>query len=206
MLALLAAACAAPRPAVGQTPELTQPVESRRFASFHRAGGENAAVPAAASRPANRPETARNSGGARLALNTAPSSPLKKGATAGLFSSEGGNPRKFTAGQASSGTQTPHNRLFQRAAKAAEPAPHPRGRAGTLEEGLAFMVIGMSVTLTFLIVMIFCMMGLHRLLEVYNRFFPEAPQSAPAAPSAEPTNDHVALAIAVAIAQSKKQK
>ena len=162
MLALLAAACAAPRPAVGQTPELTQPVESRRVASFHRAGGENAAVPAAVSSPVDRPETARNAGGARLALNSAP--------------------------------------------KAAEPAPHPRGRAGTLEEGLAFMVIGMSVTLTFLIVMIFCMMGLHRLLEVYNRFFPEAPQSAPAAPSAEPTNDHVALAIAVAIAQSKKQK
>ena len=161
MLVLLAAACAAPRPAVGQTPELTQPAESR-FASFHRAGGGNAAVPAAVSSPVDRPETARNAGGARLALNSAP--------------------------------------------KAAEPAPHPRGRAGTLGEGLAFMVIGMSVTFIFLIVMIFCMMGLHRLLEVYNRFFPEAPQSATPSPPAEPTNDHVALAIAAAIAHGKERK
>ena len=46
-----------------------------------------------------------------------PSSLLKKGATAGLPSSAGENSRKNTAGQASSGTQTPEIPLFQRAAK-----------------------------------------------------------------------------------------
>ncbi|MBU4272990.1 MAG: ABC transporter permease subunit [Planctomycetes bacterium] len=42
---------------------------------------------------------------------------LKKGATAGLPSSAGRNSRKNTAGQASSGTQTPEIRLFQRTDK-----------------------------------------------------------------------------------------
>ncbi len=46
-----------------------------------------------------------------------PSSPLKKGATAGLPSSAGKNTRENTAGQASSGARTLGNRLFQRAAR-----------------------------------------------------------------------------------------
>ncbi|MBU4397744.1 MAG: hypothetical protein KKE86_00270, partial [Planctomycetes bacterium] len=45
---------------------------------------------------------------------------LKKCATAGLSSSAGENSRKNTAGQASSGTQTPGNQLFQRADNAAD--------------------------------------------------------------------------------------
>ena len=40
------------------------------------------------------------------------SSPLKKGAIAGLSSSAGRNTRKNTAGQASSGTQTPESDFF----------------------------------------------------------------------------------------------
>ena len=44
-----------------------------------------------------------------------PNSPLKKGATAGLSSSAGENSRENTAGQASSGTRTLGNQLFQRA-------------------------------------------------------------------------------------------
>ncbi len=43
------------------------------------------------------------------------SSPLKKGATAGLSSSAGRNTRENTAGQASSGTRTLENRLVQQA-------------------------------------------------------------------------------------------
>ena len=46
------------------------------------------------------------------------SSSLKRGATAGLPSSAGENFRKNTAGQASSGTQTPGDQLFQRAGRA----------------------------------------------------------------------------------------
>ncbi len=48
-------------------------------------------------------------------------SPLKKGATAGLPSSAGKNTRENTAGQASSGTRTLENRLFQRATEPARP-------------------------------------------------------------------------------------
>ena len=44
-----------------------------------------------------------------------PNSSLKKGATAGLSSSAGRNTRENTAGQASSGTRTLGNQLFQRA-------------------------------------------------------------------------------------------
>ncbi len=47
-----------------------------------------------------------------------PSSPLRKGATAGLPSSAGRNPRENTAGPASSGPRTLGNRLIQRAASA----------------------------------------------------------------------------------------
>ncbi len=50
-------------------------------------------------------------------LDETANSPLKKGATAGLSSSAGRNTRENTAGQASSGTRTLKNRLFQRAAK-----------------------------------------------------------------------------------------
>ncbi len=51
------------------------------------------------------------------------SSPLKKGATAGLPSSAWEKRPEITAGQASSGTQTPESRLFQRTAGTAEQAP-----------------------------------------------------------------------------------
>ncbi len=56
------------------------------------------------------------------------SSPLKKGATAGLSSSAGRNTRENTAGQASSGTRTLENRLVQRAVrpeKKASPSADP---------------------------------------------------------------------------------
>ncbi len=53
-----------------------------------------------------------------------PNAPLKKGATAGLPSSVGRNTRGNTAGQASSGTQTLGNRLFQRAANAPAAGNH----------------------------------------------------------------------------------
>ncbi|MCD4727206.1 MAG: O-antigen ligase family protein, partial [Pirellulales bacterium] len=53
----------------------------------------------------------------RRSHGTGANSLLKKCATAGLSSSAGENSRKNTAGQASSGTQTPGNQLFQRASK-----------------------------------------------------------------------------------------
>ena len=66
----------------------------------------------------------------RPVKETAPSGPLKKGATAGLSSSAGGNSRKNTAGQASSGTQTPGSQLFQRTAS---PLWRTRCRGGRIE-------------------------------------------------------------------------
>ncbi len=56
-------------------------------------------------------------------LPPAVSSPLKKGATAGLPSSAGRNTRENTAGQASSGTRTLGNRLFQPTISPNPPAP-----------------------------------------------------------------------------------
>ncbi len=58
-----------------------------------------------------------------LSLDAGPtSSPLPKGATAGLSSSESHGPRKNTAGQASSGTRIPGNGLSQRPTNLAQAA------------------------------------------------------------------------------------
>ena len=84
------------------------------------------------------------------------------------------------------------------------PSSHPRGRAGTLGEGLSFMVIGMSVTFLFLMTLVVCMHGLHRFLVFFDRFFPEITASLSPSRPAESTSDHVALAIAVARAQRKE--
>ena len=66
----------------------------------------------------------------RPVKETAPSNLLKKGATAGLSNSAGRNSRKNTAGQASSGAQTPESQLFQRIAS---PLWRTRCRGGRIE-------------------------------------------------------------------------
>jgi sodium pump decarboxylase gamma subunit len=82
---------------------------------------------------------------------------------------------------------------------------HPRGRMGTMNEGLVVMVIGMSGTFLFLTIMVICMYGMHRFLVFFGRYFPEKTEHHAAAPApAEVRIEEIALAIAVASARMKQ--
>lgn len=76
----------------------------------------------------------------------------------------------------------------------------------TLMAGLNFMIIGMSVVFSFLVIMIISMSILKVVVGLLNKYFPEKEESAakPAARSAKADDAAIAVAIAAAYAASKK--
>jgi len=72
--------------------------------------------------------------------------------------------------------------------------------------GVGFMIIGMTVVFSFLVIMIFSMNILRIVIGVMNRYFPEKDESAVKTSKAVPVTDNsaIAAAIAASFAASKK--